>query len=223
LYRLSGTKDRAGIPAATPGARPWKNARLESGGGHLVRTVREIPGGVEPVPYPEGDASDAALKDGTRVHLRPIRGDEGPRLLELYDRLSSESLYFRFFAVPDKDRAKANYLAHVDYVNRYALVAEIDGAIIGVARWERDLANPARAEVAFTVADALQGRGLGSLLFRRLATLARARGIATFDADVLPSNEKMLRVFERSGLAQTSRRESPALKVSLALGPEPAA
>ena len=69
----------------------------------------------------------------------------------------------------------------------------------------------------------MQGRGLGSLLFRRLATLARARGIAAFDAEVLPSNEKMLRVFERSGLPQTSRRESPALKVSLVLGPEPSA
>lgn len=190
----------------------------------MVRTVREIPAGAaDAVPYPAGDASDATLKDGTRVLLRPIRRDEGPRLLELYDRLSPESLYFRFFAVPDKDHAKADYLAHVDYVNRYALVAEIGGAIAGVARWERNMADPGRAEVAFTVADELQGRGLGSLLFRRLATLARGHGIAAFDAEVLPSNEKMLRVFERSGLPQTSRRDSPALKVSLELGPEPSA
>jgi GNAT superfamily N-acetyltransferase len=186
----------------------------------LVRSIREIPPGAV-APYPEGDASDATLKDGTRVHLRPIRQDEGPRLLELYDRLSPESLYFRFFAVPDKDRTKAEYLAHVDYVNRYALVAEVAHTLAGVARWERDLADPARAEVAFTVADELQGRGLGSLLFRSLATLARRHGIETFDAEVLPSNEKMLRVFERSGLPQTSRRDSPALHVSLALGPEP--
>lgn len=188
----------------------------------MVRSVREIPPGAV-APYPEADASDVTLRDGTRVHLRPILRDEGPRLLELYDRLSAESLYFRFFAVPDKDRSKAEYLAHVDYLNRYALVAEVAGALIGVARWERDLADPSRAEVAFTVADDLQGRGLGSLLFRRLATLARARGIATFDAEVLPSNEKMLRVFERSGLPQASRRDSPALHVSITLGDEPAA
>jgi GNAT superfamily N-acetyltransferase len=188
----------------------------------LVRSVREFPPGAS-APYPEADASDETLKDGTRVHLRPIRQDEGPHLLELYDRLSPESLYFRFFAVPDKDRAKAEYLAHVDYVNRYALVAEVDGALAGVARWERDLAAPARAEVAFTVADDVQGKGLGSLLFRRLAALARVRGIEFFDAEVLPSNEKMLRVFARSGLPQVSRRESQALKVSLALGPAPPA
>jgi GNAT superfamily N-acetyltransferase len=188
----------------------------------LVRTVREFPPGA-PAPYPEADASEAVLKDGTPVRLRPIFRDEGPRLLELYDRLSPESLYFRFFAVPDKDRSKAEYLAHVDYLNRYALVAEVDGVLAGVARWERDLVDPGKAEVAFTVADDLQGRGLGSLLFRRLATLARRCGIATFEAEVLPENEKMLRVFERSALAQTSRPDPPALHVEIALGDEPSA
>jgi GNAT superfamily N-acetyltransferase len=183
----------------------------------LVRTVREIPPG-EAAPYPDADASDESLRDGTAVRLRPIFQDEGPRLLALYDRLSPESLYFRFFAVPDKDRAKAEYLAHVDYARRYALVAEIGGEIAGVARWERDPADPAHAEVAFTVADALHGKGLGSLLFRRLAALARTRGITTFEAEVLPDNEKMLRVFERSGLAQTSRSDPPALHVTIALG-----
>ncbi len=188
----------------------------------MVRTVREIPPG-ETAPYPEADASDEVLKDGTAVRLRPIFQDEGPRLLELYDRLSPRSLYFRFFAVPDKDRARADYLAHVDYVVRYALVAEVARTLAGVARWERDLADGTRAEVAFTVADDLQGKGLGSLLFRRLATLARARGITTFEAEVLPDNEKMLRVFERSGLARTSRPDPPALHVTIALGDEPSA
>lgn len=196
--------------------------RTGYGGVRLVRIVREIPPG-GPAPYPEADASDAALKDGSPVHLRPIRQDEAPELLRLYDRLSPESLYFRFFAVPDKDLVKADYLARVDYVNRYALVAEIAGNLAGVARWERDLADPARAEVAFTVADDLQGRGLGSLLFRRLATLARARGIATFEAEVLPDNEKMLRVFRRSGLALTSRPDPPALHIEIALGDAPPA
>ena len=185
----------------------------------MVRTVREFPGGPPPpAPYPEADASDARLRDGTPVHLRPIRQDEAPKLLALYDRLSPESLYFRFFAVPDKDRSKAEYLAQVDYRHRYALVAEVGGVLVGVARWESDGAEPGHAEVAFTVADDLQGKGIGTLLFARLANLARSRGITTFDAEVLPENEKMLRVFARSGLPQTSRFDGPALHLSISLG-----
>ncbi len=187
----------------------------------MVRRVRELAPVAAPAVYPEADASDERLKDGTAVRLRPIRTDEAGRLLELYDRLSPESLYFRFFAVPDKDRSKAEYLAHVDYDRRYALVAEIDGAIGGVARWECEGAEPGHAEVAFTVADDLPGRGLGSLLFARLARLARARGITHFDAEVLPENEKMLRVFARCGLPQTTRPDPPALRVTLALSPAP--
>ena len=188
----------------------------------MVRAVREFPGGPPPPgPYPDADASDATLKDGTPVRLRPIRHGEAPKLLELYDRLSPESLYFRFFAVPDKDRSKAEYLANVDYRERYALVAEGDGALGGVARWESFGCPTGHAEVAFTVADDLQGKGLGSILFARLAELARRRGITTFEAEVLPENEKMLRVFARSGLPQTSRPDGNVLHVSLALGAPP--
>jgi GNAT superfamily N-acetyltransferase len=147
------------------------------------------------------------------MRLRPIRPDDGPGLLALYDRLSPESLYFRFFAVPDKDPGKAEYLSHVDYDTRYAVVAEMAGAIAGVARWERLADRPGHAEVAFTVADDLQGRGL----LRRLAALARARGITVFEAEVLKTNERMLRVFERSGLASTTRDQGNVLTILLTL------
>lgn len=153
------------------------------------------------------------------IHLRPIRGDDGPGLLELYDRLSPDSLYFRFFAVPDKDAGKAAYLARVDYDERYALVAQAAGVIVGVARWERLADRPSHAEVAFTVADAFQGRGLGSLLFQRLAALARARKIAVFSAEVLKNNERMLRLFAHAGLALATRDQGSVLTILLALDP----
>ena len=187
----------------------------------MVRTVREDPGGGTRTSgtYPAADESDAVLRDGMAIHLRPIRADDGPRLLALYDLLSPESLYFRFFAVPDKDPAKAEYLTHVDYGRRYALVAETAGTIVGVARWERFADRPSHAEVAFTVADAFQGRGLGSLLFQRLAALARAREIAVFEAEVLKNNERMLRLFARTGLATTTRDQGRVLTILLALDP----
>ncbi len=187
----------------------------------MVRTVREDLGAGErsSATYPAADESDVVLRDGTTLHLRPIRADDGPGLLALYDRLSSDSLYFRFFAVPDKDAGKAEYLAHVDYERRYALVAETEGGIVGVARWEQFVDRPTHAEVAFTVADAFQGRGLGSLLFQRLAALARARKITVFEAEVLKNNERMLRLFARTGLTSTTRDGGKTLTILLALDP----
>jgi GNAT superfamily N-acetyltransferase len=187
----------------------------------VVRTVREDPGGGDRTSgtYPAGEEEDIVLRDGTAMHLRPIRGDDGPGLLALYDRLSPESLYFRFFAFPDKDAGKAEYLTHVDYDRRYALVAETAGAIVGVARWERIADRPSHAEVAFTVADDFQGRGLGSLLFQRLAALARARQITVFEAEVLKNNERMLRLFARTGLTSTTRDQGHVLTILLALDP----
>jgi GNAT superfamily N-acetyltransferase len=186
----------------------------------VVRAVREDSGGAFRTsgPYPAGDERDVTLRDGLAVRLRPIRGDDWSLLLALYDRLSPESLHFRFFAQPDKDPDKASYLSHVDYDRRYALVAERSGAIVGVARWERFEERPSGAEVAFTVADELQGRGLGTSLFRHLATLARRRGITEFEAEVLKDNARMLRLFERSGLARTTRDQGNIVAVTLALG-----
>ena len=185
----------------------------------MVRTIREELASASRMAatYPAADESDVVLRDGTAVHFRPIRGDDGPGLLALYDRLSFDSLYFRFFAVPDKDAGKAEYLARVDYDKRYALVAESEGAIVAVARWERFADPPSHAEVAFTVADAFQGRGLGSLLFHRLAALARARQITVFTAEVLKNNERMLRLFARTGLPSTTRDQGSILTILLTL------
>ncbi|MFI5120829.1 MAG: GNAT family N-acetyltransferase [Thermoanaerobaculia bacterium] len=187
----------------------------------MVRTIREEPGNGSGASrtYPSADESDVVLRDGAAIHLRPIREDDGAGLLSLYDRLSPESLYFRFFAVPDKDAGKAEYLTHVDYDRRYAIVAETAGTIVGVARWERFAERPSHAEVAFTVADDFQGRGLGTLLFQRLKDLARARQIAVFTAEVLKNNERMLRLFARTGLASTTRDQGNTLTILMALDP----
>ncbi len=169
-------------------------------------------------PYPPGYEEDVALRDGTRLHLRPIRPDDGPELLKLYDKLSNTSLYHRFFVVPPKDASKADYLAHVDYDNQFALVAARDGELVAVARYHRDLSRADHAEVAFTVADALQGTGIGSLLLFRLAAIARDHGVAVFDAEVMADNTGMIRVFEKSGFPLTRRTEGQILRFEIALG-----
>jgi RimJ/RimL family protein N-acetyltransferase len=188
-------------------------------------SVRRIPTAEEereklsrPVPpFPAGYEDDVLLKDGTALHLRPIRPDDGPELLKLYDKLSDTSLYHRFFVVPQKDASKADYLAHVDYENQFALVATLKGEVVAVARYHRDLLRREHAEVAFTVADALQGKGIGSLLFARLAAIAEAHSVAVFDAEVLKDNTGMIRVFEKSARPMTRRAEGDHLHFEIQL------
>ena len=175
-----------------------------------------------PAPYPAAEEAEFVLADGTVLKLRPMRADDGPNLLRLYDLLSAQSLYFRFFAVPQPDPTKAEYLAHVDYVNQFAFVAEKDGEILAVARYHRTPEKPDHAEVASTVADAWQGKGIGTVLFRRLADVARRHGVTVFDAEVLPDNERMLRVFRRVGLPLVTELAGGALHIAIRLDAAPA-
>jgi RimJ/RimL family protein N-acetyltransferase len=150
-----------------------------------------------PTEYPRELAHDAGLRDGSSVHIRPIRPDDAPRLQELYDRLS------RFFTImkrlpPDW----ARILATVDYRRRLALVAEHDGdhgvELVGVGRYE-PTDEPDTAEVAFVVQDGWQSRGLGTILIRELLDAADARGIRRFRAYVLADNRRMLDLIRRFG------------------------
>jgi len=148
---------------------------------------------------------EIALRDGTRVRMRPIRPDDEPRLAALYDQLSRDTRYQRFFSVmrrlpPDW----ARFLANVDYERRFALVAEAPDdpdTLIAVARYE-PAGEPDTAEVAFVVQDAWQGRGLGLVLFRELLSAAEGNGIRRFRAWVLAENRRMLELITRLGEIQ---------------------
>jgi len=151
--------------------------------------------------YPRDLERDVTLKDGTELHLRPIRPEDAPRLIDFYDRLSRHSAYQRFFTVmkrlpPDW----ARLLATVDYRRRLALVAERGPApapeLVGVGRYE-PTEDPDTVEVAFVVQDGLQGLGLGAILLRHLLEAAVARGIHRFCAYVLADNARMLDLLTR--------------------------
>ena len=144
------------------------------------------------------------LKDGTRVHVRPIRPDDEARLHEAFSRMSERSVYFRFFSplkrLPDE---LAHRLARVDYDQRFALVATThrpDGheGILGVARYDRAPGTDA-AEVAVAVVDEMQRRGIGSGLLSQLASVAGEHGIHELTLIVLPDNQSMLGLLRRLG------------------------
>ena len=166
-----------------------------------------------PAEYPKELERDALLKDGTVVHLRPIRPDDAPGLVALFDRLSQQTAYQRFFSVLKRlPPAYARVFANVDYRQRLAIVAErqtpAGPELIGVGRYEPVDATevapgivptdvPSIVEVAFVVQDAWQGRGLGSILLDEVLRAAVARGVQRFRAFVLADNRRMLGLLAR--------------------------
>jgi GNAT superfamily N-acetyltransferase len=150
-------------------------------------------------------ASIVALRDGTEVGLHAMHADDAASLLRFHGTLSPETTYLRFFTPhPELSDDELHRFTHVDHHDREAIVATADEQIIAVARFDR-LDDHAYAEVAFVVADAWQGRGLGTALFERLAERARRVGIRRFVAETLPQNRPMLSVFHHAGLPVTSR------------------
>jgi GNAT superfamily N-acetyltransferase len=125
---------------------------------------------------------------GRRLGLRLLEPGDANLIRLFYWRLSSETIYRRFLS-PIKPPANAlvNRLVDIDHRDREALIALDERGIVGVARY--GTAGPTH-EVAVVVADDWQGRGLGRLLLRRLAHIARARGIASFHATMLGDNRR---------------------------------
>ena len=156
------------------------------------------------------------LADGGSAHLRPVRPDDAPALQRLYESLSDESRYLRFFS-PAPPALAGTIGPRVEINERhFALVVESGDAIVGVADYYRTLDDV--AEAAFTVRDDQQGRGLGTLLLDHLAEVAAARGIHYFVAQVLARNQPMRRVFRDAGFEVTwSRLEIGVVEVTLDL------
>jgi RimJ/RimL family protein N-acetyltransferase len=159
------------------------------------------------------------LRSGERVRVRPIRPDDEPRLSELYDRLSRDTRYHRFFTVmrrlpPDW----AHFLANVDYDRRFAVVAEDLAApvtsLVGVARYEPS--EPGVAEVAVVVEDRWQGKGLGTLLLSESFRAAVDNGITRFRASVLAENRRMLDLLTRHAEIVERRIEQGVVELRLA-------
>jgi GNAT superfamily N-acetyltransferase len=155
-----------------------------------------------------GYAADDVLRDGASVRIRAIRPDDKARLAAFHQRLSPESVYFRFFeykqALSPKD---LRYLTEVDFDRRVALVATLaagpDAPIVGVARFDVLPAPehaPLRAELGIVVEDAQQNRGVGTVLLKHLLGIAHTKGVAQIVAEVLPQNTRMLELVASSGV-----------------------
>jgi len=181
--------------------------------------------------HPGEYSARVVLRDETAVRLRAVRPDDRAAFQRGFSQLSPEAVYHRFFQTKGSlTDAELRYLTEVDFRDHVALVVILDqvvetastryapGALMGVGRFVRLPERADRAEVAFTVADELQGRGVATQLLAHLAGIARHLGIRTFVAEVLPDNRAMLAVFEHSGLEPTERVVDGVVHVEIPLG-----
>jgi RimJ/RimL family protein N-acetyltransferase len=145
-------------------------------------------------------SADVLLSDGTTVHVRPIQPSDAPAIVATHSRFSERTRYLRYFSpyprIPARDLHR---FTNVDHHDREAFVVERGDRIVAIGRYDRLGPGASEAEVAFVVEDALQGRGIGSVLIEHLAAAAREDGIERFVAEVLPANSRMIRVFTEAG------------------------
>jgi GNAT superfamily N-acetyltransferase len=160
------------------------------------------------------------LRNGRRVEIRALRPDDKADLIAAVGRTSAQSLYRRFFGVRrDFTEQEVAFFLNVDFVNHVALVAAVEEGvrpvIVGGGRYI--IVQPGKAEVAFAVVDQYQGQGIGAALMRHLVAIAREAGLTELIAEVLPDNIAMLKVFEKSGLRPSTKREARVVHVALQL------
>jgi acetyl coenzyme A synthetase (ADP forming)-like protein len=164
------------------------------------------------------EATDVILRDGSTLRLRAPATEDADALLEFFSGLSEHSRYLRFHGFPALGPKLVEPLLVPDWRERGALLGSLDGRIVAVANWVR-LRDRRAAEVAFTVGDEFQKRGIGTRLLEQLAARASEAGIEEFVAEVLHDNARMLAVFRNAGFAVTRAGEGGELEIRFAIAP----
>ena len=143
----------------------------------------------------QADTVSAMLVDGTEVEFRPIGPDDKPLLERGMAKLSPASRRLRFMSSVDNlSRSQLAYLTEIDHQAHLAWGALVAGEPVAVARIIRHPDESASAEIAITVVDEWQRRGVGKLLVRLLAEVGRSLGVERFDFEALAENQGIVRL-----------------------------
>ena len=148
-----------------------------------------------------GSSAYALLTDGTTIEIRPARPDDFDAVRDMHAKMSSENLYLRFFGMSrSAAEEEARRVCREPAPDHGALLAVLDGQVIGTGSYEVASDGSRSAEIAMAVADDMHGRGVGTLLLEHLVSLARGQGVRTFVAETLSENALMMQVFADAGL-----------------------
>jgi acetate---CoA ligase (ADP-forming) len=144
--------------------------------------------------------AEVVLRDGSTVHVRPIAAEDRDGIRAFLELLSENSRRLRFFSGGANLDWAAGAAVEASFPGSYGIVATRgDDRIVAHATY--GMATEDRAEVAFAVADEMQGMGIATTLLAHLAEAAEDAGIHWFEAEVLPQNHRMIDVFRDSGFA----------------------
>ena len=161
------------------------------------------------------------LRDGSMVWIRQVQAADAPLLADGFARLSADSRSTRCLgAKKELSPAELRYLTDVDHHDHEALGAleRPGGPGVGIARYIRHPGNPQAAEIAVTVVDDWQGRGLGTELVRQLSDCAWRAGIRRFTAMATAGNVAAVMLL-RTMRARPVRRGAGAVEYEIALAP----
>ena len=142
----------------------------------------------------------------SELTIRPLQPTDREAIVSMFDRLSAQSRYRRFFSLPPRlDGSLLHALVDVDHRDREAVVATVGNDVVGIANYARMRNDPRTVEVAIAVEDAWQRHGVGRRMMRRLGGMARARGAERVVATILADNGPAL-AFARSVDPEGERR-----------------
>jgi len=163
------------------------------------------------------------LRDGSQVLIRPVAQGDAALLAEGFSRLSVESRWLRFLTgKPELSQAELRYFTEIDHHDHEAIAAldYLDGRALGIARYIRHREDPEAAELAITVIDDWQGRGLGTELLTDLTDRARHEGIRRFTALIAADNEAALGLLEDTSTdAQVTHHDQGSVEYDIPLAP----
>jgi len=217
------------VPAAAP-------ARAKDGAAASARVGMFAPSGLAAAPAAVAglaagrrqtgirEGTPVVLRDGSAVLIRQVRGTDAPLLAGGFARLSAASRQMRFLGVKKElSAAELRYFTDVDHHDHEALGAldRVGGHGVGIARYIRDADDPQAAEIAVTIVDDWQGRGLGNELLAQLSDRARQEGIRRFTALADAGNVAVAALLRNAGARLVGRgRGTVEYEITLARGPE---
>jgi acetyltransferase len=170
-------------------------------------------------PYPDQYEEHTTTNTGIGIFIRPIRPEDAPLLVDLFESLSPRSVYLRFFTpLKQLPHTMLARFTQIDYDRHIALVAlgetEPCEKMLGVARVISGR-NISDAEFSVVVADPWQGKGIGAALLQRCLSIAQERGIQKITGTVLAENTQMLALGRKLGFNIRKEADIPEYELSI--------